>query len=185
MKCKIIIGLSAILYFTGCYNREQTPRLSEAEKLMQNNPDSALAILQKLKPEGNRAEQARYALLYSEALEKKQMKVTDDSLIRQAWQYYKHYPKDLRHQCKTLYYWGRIKLRTGDKPGALRLFLKIEEKLTDTDESYYKGLLYRQIGEVYYKQMNYSRAYHYFHEARNNFRQSGDIHADTPLLNAI
>ena len=86
MKCKIIIGLSAILYFTGCYNREQTPRLSEAEKLMQNNPDSALAILQKLKPEGNRAEQARYALLYSEALEKKQMKVTDDSLIRQAWQ---------------------------------------------------------------------------------------------------
>ena len=23
--------------------------------------------------------------------------------------------------------------------------------------------------------MNYSRAYHYFHEARNNFRQSGDI----------
>lgn len=37
---------------------------------MQNNPDSALAILQKLKPEGNRAEQARYALLYSEALEK-------------------------------------------------------------------------------------------------------------------
>ena len=93
MKYKIIIGLSAILYFTGCYNREQTPRLSEAEKLMQNNPDSALAILQKLKPEGNRAEQARYALLYSEALEKKQMKVTDDSLIRQAWQYYKHYPK--------------------------------------------------------------------------------------------
>ena len=51
MKYKIIIGLSAILYFTGCYNREQTPRLSEAEKLMQNNPDSALAILQKLKPE--------------------------------------------------------------------------------------------------------------------------------------
>lgn len=24
MKYKIIIGLSAILYFTGCYNREQT-----------------------------------------------------------------------------------------------------------------------------------------------------------------
>ena len=179
MKYKIIIGLSAILYFTGCYNREQTPRLSEAEKLMQNNPDSALAILQKLKPEGNRAEQARYALLYSEALEKKQMKVTDDSLIRQAWQYYKHYPKDLRHQCKTLYYWGRIKLRTGDKPGALRLFLKIEEKLKDTNEPYYTGLLYGQIGEVYYEQMNYSRAYHYFREARNNFRQSDNVREET------
>ena len=27
--------------------------------------------------------------------------------------------------------------------------------------------------------MNYSRAYHYFHEARNNFRQSGDIQEET------
>lgn len=65
MKCKIIIGLSAILYFTGCYNREQTPRLSEAEKLMQNNPDSALAILQKLKPEhfqGNNQNVQRWKL---------------------------------------------------------------------------------------------------------------------------
>ena len=69
MKCKIIIGLSAILYFTGCYNREQTPRLSEAEKLMQNNPDSALAILQNSNQKAT-AEQARYALLYSEALKK-------------------------------------------------------------------------------------------------------------------
>lgn len=179
MKYKILISLSVVLYFTGCYNREQNSRLNEAEILMQNNPDSALAILQKLKSEGNRAERAKYALLYSEALEKSQVKVTDDSLIRQAWEHYKHYPKDLRHQCKTLYYWGRIKLRTGDKPDALRLFLKIEEKLTDTNEPYYKGLLYRQIGEVYYKQMNYSRAYHYFHEARNNFRQSGDTQEET------
>ncbi len=179
MKCKIIIGLSVILYSTGCYNREQNSRLNEAEGLMQNNLDSALVILQKLRLESNRAEQAKYALLYSEALEKKQVKVTSDSLIRQAWEHYKHYPEDLRYQCKTLYYWGRIKLRAGDKPGALRLFLKIEEKLADTNESYYKGLLYRQIGDVYYKQMNYSRAYHYFHEARNNFRQSGDIQEET------
>ena len=139
MKCKIIIGLSAILYFTGCFNREQSPRLSEAEKLMQNNPDSALAILQKLKPEGSQAEQARYALLYSEALEKKQMKVTDDSLIRQAWQYYKHYPKDLRHQCQTLYYWGRIKVHWVINREHYVFSQNRREKLTDTDESYYKG----------------------------------------------
>ena len=91
----------------------------------------------------------------------------------------KHYSKDLRHQCKTLYYWGRIKLRAGDKPGALRLFLKIEEKLKDTNEPYYTGLLYGQIGEVYYEQMNYSRAYHYFREARNNFRQSDNVREET------
>ena len=179
MKCRIILGLSAILFFTGCYNREHISRLDEAEALLQNKPDSALTILKQLRQEGSQAEQARYALLYSEALDKNHIKVTDDSLIRQAWSHYKHHPKDLRRQCKTLYYWGRVKLRAGDKPGALRLFLKIEEKLKDTNEPYYTGLLYGQIGEVYYEQMNYSRAYHYFREARNNFRQSDNVREET------
>ena len=179
MKCRIILELLAILFFTGCYNREQISRLDEAEALIQNKPDSALTILQQLKSEGNQAEQARYALLYSEALDKNHIKVTNDSLICQAWSHYKHHPKDLRRQCKTLYYWGRVKLRAGDKPGALRLFLEIEEKLKDTNEPYYTGLLYGQIGEVYYEQMNYSRAYHYFREARNNFRQSDNVREET------
>ena len=179
MKCRIILELLAILFFTGCYNREQISRLDEAEALLQNKPDSALTILQQLKSEGSQAEQARYALLYSEALDKNHIKATNDSLIRRAWEYYKHHPKDLRRQCKTLYYWGKVKLRAGDKPGALRLYLKVEEKLKDTNEPYYAGLLYSQIGEVYYDQMNYSRAYHYFREARNNFRQADNTREET------
>ena len=89
MKCRIILGLSAILFFTGCYNREHISRLDEAEALLQNKPDSALTILKQLRQEGSQAEQARYALLYSEALDKNHIKVTDDSLIRQAWSHYK------------------------------------------------------------------------------------------------
>ena len=139
MKCRIILELLAILFFTGCYNREQISRLDEAEALLQNKPDSALTILQQLKSEGSQAEQARYALLYSEALDKNHIKATNDSLIRRAWEYYKHHLKDLRRQCKTLYYWGKVKLRAGDKPGALRLYLKVEEKLKDTNEPYYAG----------------------------------------------
>ena len=63
--------------------------------------------------------------------------------------------------------------------GSIAPFLKIEEKLKDTNEPYYAGLLYGQIGEVYYEQMNYSRAYHYFREARNNFRQSDNVREET------
>ena len=179
MKYRIILGLSAILFFTGCYNREYISRLDEVEALLQNKPDSALTILKQFKREGSQAEQAKYALLYSAALDKNHIKITDDSLIQKAWSYYAHRPKNLRNQCRTLYYWGRIKLRAGDKPGALRLFLKIEEKLKNTNEPYYAVLLYGQIGEVYYEQMNYSRAYHYFHEARNNFRQSDHVREET------
>lgn len=179
MKCGIIIKILIILSFTGCYNREQDSRLDEAEALLQNKPDSALTMLQQFIPGSQQAEQARYALLYSAALDKNHIKITSDSLIRKAWNYYEHHPKNLRNQCKTLYYWGRIKLRADDKAGALRIFLEIEKKLKDTNEPYYKGLLYNQIGEVYYAQMNYNRAYHYFRESRNNFRQSENLREET------
>jgi hypothetical protein len=84
-------------------------------------------------------------------LDKNYIKVTNDSLIRRAWSHYKHHPQDLRHQCKTLYYLGRIKLRAGDKLETLCLFLEIEEKLRDTNEPYYVELLYSQFGELYYE----------------------------------
>lgn len=179
MKCRIILVILIVLSFTGCYNREQDYRLDEAEALLQNKPDSALTILQQFIPGSQQEKQARYALLYSAALDKNHIKITNDSLIRKAWDYYEHHPKNLRNQCKTLYYWGRIKLRADDKAGALRIFLEIEKKLKDTNESYYKGLLYNQIGEVYYAQMNYNRAYHYFRESRNNFRQSENLREET------
>lgn len=175
MKSKIILKILIIFSFTGCYNREQNSLLNEAEALLQNKPDSALSILQQFTPGSQQAEQSKYALLYSAALDQNHIKTTSDSLIRKAWNYYKYHPKDLRNQCTTLYYWGRIKLRANDKAGALRLFLEIEKKLKDTNEPYYKGLLYSQIGEVYYAQMNYNRAYHYFRESRNNFRQSENL----------
>ncbi len=179
MKCRIILGILIVISFTGCYNREQDSRLDEAEALLQNKPDSALTMLQQFIPGNQQTEQARYALLYSAALDKNHIKITNDSLIRKAWDYYEHHPKNLRNQCKTLYYWGRIKLRADDKAGALRIFLEIEKKLKDTNEPYYKGLLYNQIGEVYYAQMNYNRAYHYFRESRNNFRQSENLREET------
>ena len=93
MKYRIILGLSAILFFTGCYNREYISRLDEVEALLQNKPDSALTILKQFKREGSQAEQAKYALLYSAALDKNHIKITDDSLIQKAWSYYAHRPK--------------------------------------------------------------------------------------------
>ena len=88
-----------------------------------------MSILQQFTPGSQQAEQAKYALLYSAALDQNHIKITSDSLIRKAWNYYKHHPIDMRNQCTTLYYRGRIKLRANDKAGALRLFLEIEKNM--------------------------------------------------------
>lgn len=161
-----------LLLFAGCHDGKLNATLNLADSLLRNNPDSALTILQQFSPASGQAECARYALLYTEAQIRNRNRIPSDSLIRQAWNYYRHHPEEVRNQCKTLYLWGRIKLNAGDKPGALRLFLQVEDKLKNRGEPYYKGLLYERIGDVYYEQMNYVRAYHYFKEARENFQLS-------------
>ncbi len=137
-------------------------------------PDSALYLLRSLSagPFRNRAERARYALLCAEASERAGLENNNDSLLQIAWEYYGHRPGEIRGFCKTRFYQGRNRLRQGDKPGALRMFLEIEERLRTIDEPYYLGLLYLRIGDVYRAELNFVRAYRYYRDARDLFIRS-------------
>ena len=152
-----------------------TKSFSHIEEIIANAPDSALNLLQNTPSEwlNNRATRAQYALLYAEASDRAQTGQNNDSLLLIARQYYRERPHDTRNLCKTLFYQGKSKLRQGDKPGALRLFLEVEEKLRRIDEPYYQGLLYLRIGEVYHAELNFVRAYRYFRDARDLFIRSG------------
>ncbi len=160
-----------------CTDRVRTVDLfPRVEKLLMTAPDSALFLLQRISAEecGNRADRARYALLYAEAADRSGVKENCDSMLLLAWDYYREQPREIRNLCRTLYCQGRSKLRQGDKPAALRLFLEIEEKLIHLDEPYYLGLLYLRIGEVYRSELNFVRAYRYDREAYNLFLRSKD-----------
>ena len=64
--------------------------LYQAENCMEEFPDSALSLLQHIShPEDLKGKaQADYALLYSQACDKNQISITNDSLIRIAVRYY-------------------------------------------------------------------------------------------------
>ena len=120
---------SFALLFVCCTNNVRTTEsLSIIESTIINAPDSALHLLQNIPDEwlNNRATRAHYALLYAEASDRAQVDSNNDSLLFSAWEYYRDRPHDIRNQCKTRYFQGRNKLRQGDKPGALRLFLDVE-----------------------------------------------------------
>ena len=73
-----------VLLLTGC--RKQSPvadKLQQAEAMMDEHPDSALNLLKGIaQPElQTQAHHARYALLYSQALDKNYIDLTNDSLI--------------------------------------------------------------------------------------------------------
>lgn len=171
--CGALLLLAATL--CGCSDHPRTTALlAQAEALLAERPDSALQLLRQLPAErlGSRALKARYALLTAEACARAGSDAETDSLLDAAWDYYRNRPDEIRNRCRTRYYQGRSRLRRGDKPGALRLFLEVEEELLRVDEPYYRGLLCLRIGEVHYAELDFAGAYRRFREARNLFMRS-------------
>ena len=171
--CGALLLLAATL--CGCSDHPRTTALlAQAEALLTERPDTALQLLRQLPAErlGSRALKARYALLTAEACARAGSNAETDSLLDAAWDYYRNRPDEVRNRCRTRYYQGRSRLRRGDKPGALRLFLEVEEELLRVDEPYYRGLLCLRIGEVHYAELDFAGAYRRFREARNLFMRS-------------
>ena len=149
----------------------------QVEKALAVAPDSAMRLLKDIpaKSLGNQAMRARYALLYIDAAERAQLNENTDSLLRIAWRYYRKHPQEMQNRCRTLYYMAHSKLRQGDKPGALRLFLEVEKNNDSLDNPRDRGMLYLSIGDVYRGELNFVRAYRYYREARELFLRSGDM----------
>lgn len=188
MKQHLYGLLLTTVLLTGCTHRNPIAEtLTYAGEQLKTDPDDALHILRGIAPEalGSRAERARYALLYAEAAERSADTVDSarsDSLLRMAWDYYRERPQEVRNQCRTRYYQARNKMRQGDNPGALRLFLEVEEQLRHIDEPRYLGLLYLRIGKVYHDELNFTRAYRYYREARDLFLRLEETEHTTEAL---
>lgn len=85
--------------------------------------------------------QAKYALLYSMALDKNYIDVTNDSIIAPAASYYtNHGAADDR--LKTYYYLGRIAMNGGEYETAMTHFVKAEQYADKCKDNVAVGLLH-------------------------------------------
>ena len=181
----ILIKMKQYIYFLfasavsifGCTKHEQmADTFVRTEKQLETAPDSALHTLKNIPRKflGNRAIRAKYSLLYTIAANRTKTDENTDSMLQIAWEYYRNHPKETRNRFRTLYYQAQSKLQKGDKPGALRQFLEVEEYLHSIDEPRYLGLLYLRIGDIYCSELNFVRAYRYYREARGLFMRTED-----------
>lgn len=169
----ILLMLLVATITAGCKDSALESQLDYAELNMDEYPDSVMAVLKgtdvgKIR---NRSQRARCALLYSQALDKNHIYVTDDSIIRIAADYYKSNGA-LLYRFKSLYYLGRVQYHAGDYVRSITTYTEAEMLAGDIDDDFMKGLLYREMGEVYqiyadYKKSIglYKRAYRYFKRA--------------------
>ena len=147
----IILCLLLALPFTGCQKHYPVAdKLSQAEICMDEEPEAALRVLESIGQSDlhTKEHHARYALLYSQALDKNYIDKTNDSLINIAVDYYRQ-TDEVRSKFLSYYYKGRIHRNAGENPETMLAFMEAEQLVDALGDDYYAGLLYKQIGLVY------------------------------------
>ena len=109
---------------------------NKAESVMNVSPDSALIILRGIDKSflKSKAEEARYALLMSQALDKNYIDTTDFNVLQPAIDYYlKKGSAD--EKLKTYYYQGRIYQNRENNDSAMQSFLRGREYFSQASDT--------------------------------------------------
>ena len=124
----ILIAFAALLNIQCSGNgKEKTllPELVHAESVMFDHPDSALHILETMPMPSARWDKENHALwclLTTQAMYKQMMKISSDSLIRMAYDYYKP-TNNARRKAIAALYMGCINYDLGNIEEAMQYYL--------------------------------------------------------------
>ena len=166
-----LILVFPIFLFT-CQSRSGAwQALDTARSQMERHPDSALHILRSLEPEllTDRALKARYALLYSQALDKNYIDLKSDSIIAPAVEYYAKHGR-AKDRAYTNYYLGCIRSNAGDLDGAVRAMIAAESPALEMEDTYLLARIYSCLGNMYKDQHSFLDADTMYMHAEKYFR---------------
>lgn len=168
--------MAMLLMLCSCADKEQTRILDEVQSYISEAPEQALETLDSLSAAGDirgREENARFALLYSMALDKNGIDSVDDSLINVAVKWYsRHGNADER--MKSYYYYGRICQNAGNNEAAMESFVKAEQYVGKADDHVAAGLLYIAMSNISMDIFDTEKVLEYSLAAESCFKEAGD-----------
>jgi tetratricopeptide (TPR) repeat protein len=172
----IILSLLTSLLISSCQKEKIEPILEQARTVMEQDPDSALVILD----EFNDAEKLKKELYYKYQLLKIQAKyksykdITTDTLIFTIRDYYFN-KNNLAKATLATYYCGRVYQEQKDYDNSLLQFLDANKYLEESDNINLKGLCKNAIGDIYSKQHLNEKAVIYYKQGKDYFEQAEDF----------
>ena len=171
MKKRHFLYITLIL--SVCLSCYRNSALDSMESLVQEYPDSALSVLQGIRPSSikGKGEKARYALLYSVALDKNYIDVDSDTTIIKAVRWYEK-TGDRHHLMLSYYYAGRVEYNSANYAGAASYAQKAMDLAIQLSDSYYVGMICWLFGDIYYANHNYLKAQYFFDKADVSFQES-------------
>ena len=150
----ILIACTALLNIQCSGNgKEKTPlpELVHAESVMFDHPDSALHILEAMPMPSARWDKENHALwclLLTQAQVKQIIKISSDSLVRIAYDYYK--PTDnARRKAMSALYMGNINYNLGNIEEAMRYYLEGKTEVEKTNDYKTGYLIMSSLGKLY------------------------------------
>ena len=150
----ILIAFTALLNIQCSGNgKEKTPlpELVHAESVMFDHPDSALHILEDMPMPSARRDKENHALwclLVTQAQVKQIIKISSDSLVRIAYDYYK--PTDnARRKAMSALYMGDVNYDLGNIEEAMQYDLEGKTEVEKTDDYKTGYLIMSSLGKLY------------------------------------
>ena len=170
----IILALALLL--VGCHSDpQQVELIDRAEAVMDSIPETALALLDSVDSHRLvRADNARYALLRTQAQDKNFIDVTNDSLINIAVDYYTHSRNNLRYRGMAHYYKACVLYNAGYYEQATEHLIKAEEALLNTTEYNTTALTYNLLSEIYIEQYRLDDAIVLINKSRYYYKLCGN-----------
>ena len=146
--------------------------LDWAEAVMEEHPDSALALLDTLD---------RSRLRTREALDKNWIELTSDSVISPAVKYYsRHGSPDYR--LKTQYYLGCIFRNAGDREEAMEHFVEAERYVDRATDWQAVGRLYSAKRTIYFDIYDFEKSYRDALLSAEYYSRAGDMQLQIKAL---
>lgn len=173
MPLRIIALCLLLLSATSC-NKDAivVTALQDAERLIQEHPDSALNLIVRIRQSKIRSTKtrAKYALLYSQALDKNYIDTDNDSLIRIAVDYYANHGSEAE-RAGAYYYYSVVRSNAMDSESAVEALVAARSYAERCDNIYLRGQIHSSLGGMYYAQYSFEEAADAYSQAASCFRQ--------------
>lgn len=151
---------------TSCSQEKITPQLAWGKYYLWNAPDSAYCVLQTISSPGKLPEQERslYALLFTQAMHRSGRKVTSDSLVNVAVDYYSQHGTP-EEKASAFLSKGYILEDMGKDDQAIYAYKQAEEAVKTAKDLRIHFLVYTALGHINGQYAHYEKSLAYYRKA--------------------
>ena len=186
---KFYFGIICALLLSVSCNRQSrvTERiLKKAEAVVEQHPDSALALLDSVRNlrDLDKEQRFQYFLLQVQAKDKSYRDITSDTVIFDVKSYCLR-AGDFNRTALASYYCGRVLQEQKKYEKAMQAYLDAEKYSKRNSNDNLKGLIQSSVGEVCYKQFLNDEAISRYKQANRYFQQAGNRKNEIITFNLI